>query len=78
MHQRMLKTTPLHRFVELARAWCPAGHRMPVQYPSAYSRHLHTRAAAGLFDVSYGQIVPRAKPGDAERASALERLVRSM
>jgi aminomethyltransferase len=39
--------------------------------------HLHTREAAGLFDVSHmGQIVVRAKSSDArDAAHALERLV---
>jgi aminomethyltransferase len=55
-----------------------AGYEMPVQYPlGVLKEHLHTRAAAGLFDVSHmGQIVLRAKPGDVRNAaSALERLV---
>jgi aminomethyltransferase len=36
-----------------------AGYDMPVQYPTGIIReHLHTRAAAGLFDVSHmGQVV---------------------
>ena len=39
--------------------------------------HLHTRSAAGLFDVSHmGQIALRAKSGDVDDAArALERLV---
>ena len=55
-----------------------AGYEMPVQYPlGVLKEHLHTRAAAGLFDVSHmGQIVLRAKSGDVQEASrALERLV---
>jgi aminomethyltransferase len=55
-----------------------AGYEMPVQYPlGVLKEHLHTRAAAGLFDVSHmGQIVLRAKSGDVRNAaSALERLV---
>jgi aminomethyltransferase len=55
-----------------------AGYDMPVQYPpGVLKEHLHTRAGAGLFDVSHmGQIVMRAKSGDArDAARALERLV---
>ena len=50
-----------------------AGHAMPVQYPSGIlSEHLHTRAKAGLFDVSHmGQAI-LAAPHAARR---LERLV---
>jgi aminomethyltransferase len=55
-----------------------AGYEMPVQYPmGVLKEHLHTRAAAGLFDVSHmGQIVLRAKRDDVDEAArALERLV---
>jgi aminomethyltransferase len=40
-----------------------AGYRMPVQYPDGVLKeHLHTRAAAGLFDVSHmGQVILRPK-----------------
>ena len=40
---------------------------MPVQYPTGILKeHLHTRAAAGLFDVSHmGQIALRPRSGDA-------------
>lgn len=40
-----------------------AGYEMPVQYPSGVMKeHLHTRAAAGLFDVSHmGQVILRPK-----------------
>src|ERR1700743_181344 len=74
-----LKETPLHA-LHLARGgkMVPfAGYDMPVQYPSGVLReHLHTRAAAGLFDVSHmGQIVLRAKSGNPKDAAlALERL----
>ncbi|KZX58241.1 glycine cleavage system protein T [Halioglobus sp. HI00S01] len=56
-----LLTTPLdglHR--ELGAKMVPfAGYDMPVQYPSGIIKeHLHTRAAAGLFDVSHmGQVI---------------------
>jgi aminomethyltransferase len=50
-----------------------AGYAMPVQYPLGLMKeHLHTRAAAGLFDVSHmGQI----KISGAGAAAALERLM---
>lgn len=50
-----------------------AGYAMPVQYPlGILKEHLHTRAAAGLFDVSHmGQVTIR---GDA-RSERLEALV---
>ncbi len=56
-----LLTTPLdalHR--ELGARMVPfAGYEMPVQYPAGILKeHLHTREAAGLFDVSHmGQVV---------------------
>jgi aminomethyltransferase len=55
-----------------------AGYEMPVQYPmGVLKEHLHTRAAAGLFDVSHmGQVILRPKSGDlADAAAALETLV---
>jgi aminomethyltransferase len=55
-----------------------AGYEMPVQFPAGVLKeHLHTRASAGLFDVSHmGQIALRAKSGKVEDAArALERLV---
>jgi aminomethyltransferase len=75
-----LKRTPLHA-LHLARGakMVPfAGYEMPVQYSSGVMKeHLHTRAAAGLFDVSHmGQIALHAKSGHVEdAAAALERLV---
>jgi aminomethyltransferase len=75
-----LKRTPLHSLhVSLGAKMVPfAGYDMPVQYPQGVMReHLHTRAAAGLFDVSHmGQIALTAKSGRvADAAAALERLV---
>ena len=55
-----------------------AGYEMPVQYPmGVLKEHLHTRAAAGLFDVSHmGQVLVVPKSGRVEEAArALERLV---
>ncbi|PKQ02780.1 MAG: glycine cleavage system protein T [Alphaproteobacteria bacterium HGW-Alphaproteobacteria-11] len=51
-----LKTTPLHALhIELGAKMVPfAGYDMPVQYPDGVlAEHLHTRNAAGLFDVSH-------------------------
>jgi aminomethyltransferase len=75
-----LKHTPLYALhVELGARMVPfAGYAMPVQYQlGVLKEHLHTREAAGLFDVSHmGQIVLRPKSGDLRDAAlALERLV---
>ncbi|NSY18147.1 glycine cleavage system aminomethyltransferase GcvT [Neorhizobium sp. AL 9.2.2] len=76
----VLKTTPLNALhLSLGAKMVPfAGYDMPVQYPlGVMKEHLHTRAAAGLFDVSHmGQVIVRAKSGDyADAALALEKLV---
>jgi aminomethyltransferase len=71
----VLKTTPLdalHR--ELGAKMVPfGGYAMPVHYPTGIlTEHLHTRRAAGLFDVSHmGQV---RLVGDGAIA-AIERLV---
>lgn len=70
-----LLTTPLdalHR--ALGAKMVPfAGYDMPVQYPGGIIReHLHTRAAAGLFDVSHmGQVLIEGEGA----AAMLEKLV---
>jgi aminomethyltransferase len=79
-NQAYLKRTPLHALhAALGGKMVPfAGYDMPVQYaPGVLKEHLHTRAAAGLFDVSHmGQIALWPKSGRAEDAAlALERLV---
>lgn len=55
-----LLTTPLHALhIEVGAKMVPfAGYDMPVQYPLGVKKeHLHTRDAAGLFDVSHmGQL----------------------
>jgi aminomethyltransferase len=55
-----LLTTPLNDLhIELGARMVPfAGYSMPVQYPAGLmAEHLHTRSAAGLFDVSHmGQL----------------------
>lgn len=70
-----LRRTPLYELhVDLgARMVGFAGYEMPVQYPMGVMKeHLHTRARAGLFDVSHmGQVILRG----ADPAGALERLV---
>ncbi len=70
-----LRHTPLydlHRALG-ARMVAFAGYEMPVQYPTGIiAEHLHTRARAGLFDVSHmGQI----RLYGAAAARALEALV---
>ena len=55
-----------------------AGYEMPLQYPGGImAEHLHTRAAAGLFDVSHmGQLELSAGTGrNEDAAAALESLV---
>ncbi|RIA22405.1 aminomethyltransferase [Ectopseudomonas oleovorans] len=75
MTTETLAKTPLHALhLELGARMVPfAGYDMPVQYPlGVMKEHLHTREAAGLFDVSHmGQILLRG--GNAARA--LETLV---
>jgi aminomethyltransferase len=70
-----LRRTPLYdlHVARGARMVPFAGYEMPVQYPTGIiAEHLHTRAKAGLFDVSHmGQIALR---GNAA-ARALEELV---
>lgn len=73
--QEPLRVTPLnalHR--ELGAKMVPfAGYDMPVQYPlGVLGEHNHTRAAAGLFDVSHMGQVRLDGPG---AAAALETLV---
>ncbi len=67
--------TPLHALhLELGARMVPfAGYSMPVQYATGLmAEHLHTRAAAGLFDVSHmGQL----RLVGIDAASALETLM---
>jgi aminomethyltransferase len=75
-----LRRTPLHALhLELGARMTPfAGYDMPLHYPAGILKeHLHTRAAAGLFDVSHmGQLALGAPSGGAEAAARmLERLV---
>ncbi len=71
---------PLHalHLARGARIESFAGWAMPIHYPlGILGEHKHTRAAAGLFDVSHmGQILVRALEGDhLAVARELERLV---
>ncbi len=76
-----LSKTPLFDLhVSLGARMVPfAGYEMPVQYPlGVLKEHLHTRAHAGLFDVSHmGQVELHGADADsvAEAAAALETLV---
>jgi len=72
--------TPLYALhCELGARMAPfAGYEMPIHYPlGVLKEHLHTRTAAGLFDVSHmGQIALHPRTGDMRAlALALERLV---
>lgn len=73
--QQQLAKTPLYDLhLELGGKMVPfAGYEMPVQYPLGVKKeHLHTREAAGLFDVSHmGQVMLKG----AGAAEALECLV---
>lgn len=75
MSATALQQTPLHALhLELGARMVPfAGYSMPVQYPAGLmAEHLHTRAAAGLFDVSHmGQLQLRGP----DAAAAFESLV---
>jgi aminomethyltransferase len=56
MTEASTQKTPLHaQHVELGARMAPfAGYDMPIQYPAGVlAEHLHTRKAAGLFDVSH-------------------------
>ena len=71
----VLLKTPLHELhVELGARMVPfAGYSMPVQYPMGLmAEHLHTRAAAGLFDVSHMGQLRLVGP---DSAAALESLI---
>lgn len=72
---QLLQRTPLHdlHLALGARMVSFAGYTMPVQYPSGLiAEHLHTRSAAGLFDVSHMGQLRLVGP---EAAAALETLL---
>lgn len=72
--QTLLKTPLYQMHVDAGARMVPfAGYSMPVQYPQGVLKeHLHTRSAAGLFDVSHMGQLKITGPG---RAQALETLV---
>ena len=73
-----LKRTPLHALhSELGGKMVAfAGYEMPVQYPlGVLKEHLHTRAKAGLFDVSHMGQAFLTGPDHETVAAALEKLV---
>ncbi|MCH8239115.1 MAG: glycine cleavage system aminomethyltransferase GcvT [Proteobacteria bacterium] len=73
-----LKRTPLFALhEELGGKMVPfAGYEMPVQYPlGVLKEHLHTRAKAGLFDVSHMGQADLIGPDHETTAAALEALV---
>src|ERR1043166_956345 len=75
---QFLKRTPLYaQHVALGAKMVPfAGYAMPVQYPlGILKEHLHTRAQAGLFDVSHMGQAFLIGPDHAAAAAALEALV---
>lgn len=80
----VVETAPLKRLglhdlhVGLGGKMVPfAGYEMPVQYPAGVMKeHLHTRAAAGLFDVSHmGQVILRPKRGMEALCAGFEALM---
>ena len=71
----VLRHTPLHGLhLELGGKMVPfAGYEMPVQYSEGILKeHLHTRAQAGLFDVSHMGQRFLVGPNDMATAGALE------
>jgi aminomethyltransferase len=73
-----LRRTPLYaQHVALGAKMVPfAGYAMPVQYPlGILKEHLHTRAQAGLFDVSHMGQAFLIGPNHGATAAALEALV---
>jgi aminomethyltransferase len=86
-HHDELKRTPLYALnAELGGKMVPfAGYEMPVQFPAGILKeHLHTRASAGLFDVSHmGQAFLRLEnpeaAGDADaRHAAISALIETL
>ena len=77
MSESAILPTPLHALhVELGARMAPfAGYDMPIHYKSGIlAEHLHTRASAGLFDVSHMGQARLDGPDHATTALALERL----
>ena len=75
---QLLKTPLRDLHIELGARMVPfAGYSMPVQYPAGLmAEHLHTRTAAGLFDVSHmGQLRLEGTSTGAGAAAAFESLM---
>ncbi len=76
MNETRLKPTPLHGLHQALGATMTAfaGYDLPVRYaPGILNEHLHTRTAAGLFDVSHmGTICIE---GDEDLHESFERLI---
>lgn len=73
-----LQRLPLHDLhVEHGGRMVPfAGWEMPVQFEGVMAEHLHTRAKAGLFDVSHmGQVLLRPRTDMATLAAEFEKLM---
>ncbi|QUS37289.1 glycine cleavage system aminomethyltransferase GcvT [Falsirhodobacter algicola] len=73
-----LQRLPLHDLhVELGGRMVPfAGWHMPVQFEGVMAEHLHTRRAAGLFDVSHmGQVILRPRTDMAALCAEMEALM---
>ena len=78
VHEPSLQRTTLYELhTSLGARMVPfAGYEMPVQYPTGILKeHLHTRARAGLFDVSHMGQAFLIGPDHATTAAALEALV---
>lgn len=76
--QNPIKRTPLYELhLELGGKIVPfAGYEMPVQYPlGVMGEHLHTRAKAGLFDVSHMGQAKLIAEGEEDAAAIFESLV---
>ena len=73
MSEPLLKTPFYQMHVDSDARMVPfAGYEMPVQYEGIKAEHLHTRASAGLFDVSHmGQLLISGETAQQE----IERLV---
>lgn len=78
MSETLLQTPLFSLHEECGARMVPfAGYAMPLQYADGImAEHQHTRAHAGLFDVSHmGQVALRPIDGDMNRvALALERI----
>jgi aminomethyltransferase len=74
---KLLRTPLYDLHIELGARMVPfAGYQMPVQYPlGVMKEHIHTRTAAGLFDVSHMGQVRLTPSNGSDVARAMESLV---